>query len=123
MVTPPLAKTLATPNPAPTLPTQPFNAAKQPVKDSELVSPALTKPETEPAADPIVEPQTKKSLLALIEEHFVQVDDLTKGGSHFPWRGLCKKCGWHTHQFNREDAFILTRSHAGQHWRDVQRFM
>lgn len=119
--TPPLTKSPAV-NTAPSLPTQPFTADKQPMKDSALVSPADELPKTEQAAAPVTQ-QPKKSLLKLIEEHFVQVDDLTVSGSHYPFRGTCKKCGWHTHQFDRESAFILTRSHAQQHWRDVQRFM
>jgi hypothetical protein len=109
--------------PAPATPVKPLpTAPTTKLQDKDLVSPA--EPSATPSQAAAAAPATpKKSLLTLIEEHFVQVDDLRSSGSHYPWRGRCKKCGWHTHQFTREDAFLGTRSHAQTHWRDVQRFM
>jgi hypothetical protein len=103
--------------PVKTLPTAPSTK----LQDKDLVAPA-TSPATQSEQAPAAK-QPKKSLLALIEEHFVQIDDLRDSGNHFPFRGVCRKCGWHTHQFSYDEAFVLTRSHAQTHWRDVQRFM
>jgi hypothetical protein len=116
---PPLAKTPATPT-SPELPSTPTAT----LKDVDLVSPAdaaATGVVSEPAAVPAS--QEPKSLMKLIEEQFVQVVDLAGTTSSYPWRGVCKKCGWHTHQFTQDDAFRMTRSHAQIHWRDVTRFL
>jgi hypothetical protein len=108
--------TPATPPATPSLPTKPPDASTK-VADADLVSPP---PFPTPAPGTPAAP--KKSLLELLDEHFVQVDDLRGSSSFYPWRGYCKKCGWYTHQFNELDALDLVRKHVQQHWRDVVRF-
>lgn len=102
---------------APKLPTLPTAA----IKDKNLVSPATPISIPKAAIAPTVTP--KKSLLQLIEQEFVSVVDLAGTGSNYLFRGVCKKCGWHTHQFSKDAAHDLTLSHAQSHWRDVQRLM
>jgi hypothetical protein len=61
------------------------------------------------------------TLLPLIEKNFVSVENLAGTGSFYPFRGVCKQCGWQTHQLNRDDAFALTRTHAMKHWQEAVR--
>lgn len=115
--TPPAAPTTKTVTPQ--LPTTPARSVTD--KDLVAASPLLT-PTTPPSVVPAT-PEAKKTLAELLSEHFVRVDDLRSSGNHFPFRGRCEKCGWHTHQFAEHDARQLTILHVQQHWRDVTRFM
>lgn len=113
---PTLVKPATDAAPIKTLPTSPATS----VKDSDLVSPASKQPAA--ASAPVSEP-SKKTLPQLILEHFVRIEDLSKTGSFYPWRGVCAKCGWQTLQHVKADAEQLVFNHAQQHWRDVSRFL
>lgn len=128
-------------NPATTqsakLPSTPSRA----VTDASLVAPAdapttkplvnpLVKPpaaidgkQTKPAPESILQPEQEKSLLKLIEEQFVQVENIHGTTSLYDWRGTCRRCGWQTHQHDEQAAFQMTRTHAQKHWRDVKRLL
>ena len=117
MVSPPIATTIT----APKLPTTPSRNTT----DSSLVSTA-EKPIVKSPVAVIPAPltvQPKQTMQQLIEEHFVKVEDLATTASNYPWRGVCKKCGWQTYQFTKDAALQLVRSHAQTHWRDLTRFM
>ena len=99
---------------------QPTTPASQPVTQP---IPVTTPTDTEPAIAPPVAGATKsrKTLADLITERFVKVEDLRKSPVqyNYAWRGVCTKCGWHTHQFDEASARDLVFKHAQQHWRDL----
>jgi hypothetical protein len=49
------------------------------------------------------------------------VQDVQLVGFNYSWRGICKKCGWQTHQFSKQQAHNLVKRHGLQHWREFIR--
>lgn len=45
--------------------------------------------------------------------------DIQLVGSNYSWRGVCKKCGWQTMQFDKQQAHSLVKRHALKHWREL----
>lgn len=45
--------------------------------------------------------------------------DIQLLGSNYSWRGICKKCGWQTMQFDKQQAHALVKRHALKHWREL----
>lgn len=45
--------------------------------------------------------------------------DVQLVGFNYSWRGICKRCGWQTMQFDQQSAHALVKRHALKHWREL----
>jgi hypothetical protein len=109
------------PNPLPPSAVKNIPSALLPSTDTPLTlsqtKSAVPQAATQPAAQ--APAAATKTLADLLMERFVRVEDLRGSGSNFPYRGVCAKCGWQTHQFAFGDAQQLVFTHAQSHWRDI----
>lgn len=61
-----------------------------------------------------------KAIAKKIEQQSEKLcQDIQLVGSNYSWRGVCKKCGWQTMQFDKNQAHALVKRHALKHWREL----
>jgi hypothetical protein len=136
---PPATQQASAPPPAAKLPTQPgpmvtdktlVKTAEQKQAEDKVTAAAATLKQAQDDAAVAAKAQAgakppkhydQKALEAIVEKNYVSVEDLRKTTSNYPFRGVCKKCGWQTHQMNQADAAALVKTHAMQHWQDAVR--
>jgi hypothetical protein len=110
---PPDASTTQKPNPTPAV-----NKPATPILKNTLASAA--KPEPLSKTGPATAPQPVWTPGVRVDagnvDSIIHVENV---GGNLPFRGVCKKCGWQTHQPSDEAARQAVSSHAGRHIREA----
>ena len=118
-------------SPKPTI-VKPPDTVKPPntIKPPDTVKPPATAEKKTPEATEItkadvpafkpVTPELSRDqrIMEELELRFMQIKELG-AESFFSHEAICKKCGWHTMQNTRDEAYQLITSHLIRHWKDV----